>query len=312
MVFENRVHAGQILSQELSDLKLDPQKSIIAAIPRGGVVVGKVISQKLGIPLTVIVIKKLGAYAILRFAIQLMPQAAQTWMPLIATLAVFNILYCGFIALTQRDIKYILAYSSCSHMGYILLGIACLNTIGLNGVVFLMFAHGIMAALAFALTGFIEDQTYTRNLDELGGLAKRMPFIATCFTMAALASAGVPGFANFVAEILVLLGAWDQYRPQTVLAVLGIVITAVYMLKAIRLAFQGPLNPRWNQLTDARTLLQRLPYIVLLAALITAGCWPSLILKKIARKSPNGDNASAVVFSEELSGTQTDLISSDQ
>jgi NADH-quinone oxidoreductase subunit M len=258
------------------------------------------------------VIKKLGAYAILRFAIQLMPQAAQTWMPLIATLAVFNILYCGFIALTQRDIKYILAYSSCSHMGYILLGIACLNTTGLNGVVFLMFAHGIMAALAFALTGFIEDQTYTRNLDELGGLAKRMPFIATCFTMAALASAGVPGFANFVAEILVLLGAWDQYRPQTVLAVLGIVITAVYMLKAIRLAFQGPLNPRWNQLTDARTLLQRLPYIVLLAALITAGCWPSLILKKIARKSPNGDNASAVVFSEELSGTQTDLISSDQ
>lgn len=227
------------------------------------------------------VLKKLGAYAILRFAIQLMPEAAQIWMPVIATLAVLNILYCGLIALTQRDIKYILAYSSCSHMGYILLGLACLNVIGLNGVVFLMFAHGIMAALAFALVGFFEDQTKTRNLDELGGLAKRMPFIATCFAMAALASAGVPGFANFVAEILVLLGAWDQYRWQTVLAVLGLVITAVYMLKAIRLIFQGPLNPRWTNLTDARTPLERLPFILLLGALIAAGCWPSLILNKI-------------------------------
>ena len=101
------------------------------------------------------VLKKLGAYAILRFAVQLMPDAAQTWMPVIATLAVLNIVFCGLVALTQRDLKYILAYSSCSHMGYILLGLACVNIIGINGVVFLMFAHGIMAALAFALTGAI-------------------------------------------------------------------------------------------------------------------------------------------------------------
>src|SRR3989338_4076781 len=186
-----------------------------------------------------------------------MPQAAQTWMPLVANLAVLNILYCGLVALTQRDLKYILAYSSCSHMGYILLGLACMNVIGLNGVVFLMFAHGIMAALAFALVGAVADQAKTRNLDELGGITKHMPFIATVFAMTALASAGVPGFANFVAEIMVLLGAWDQYRWQTVLAVLGIVITAVYMLKVIRLGFQGPMNPKLNALTDAQTLLQR-------------------------------------------------------
>ncbi len=227
------------------------------------------------------VLKKLGAYAIIRFAIQLMPDAAHTWMPVVATLAVFNILYCGLIALTQRDIKYILGYSSCSHMGYILLGLACMDIIGLNGVVFLMFAHGVMAALAFALIGSIEDQTRTRNLDELGGLTKAMPFIATCFAMTALASAGVPGFANFVAEIMVLLGAWDHYRWQTVLAVLGIVITAVYMLKVIRLAFQGPLDPRWNKLVDAQTPLQKLPFILLLGALLVVGCWPSLILKNI-------------------------------
>jgi NADH-quinone oxidoreductase subunit M len=227
------------------------------------------------------VLKKMGAYAIIRFAIQLMPQAAHHWMPIVAALAIVNIVYCGLVALTQRDLKYILGYSSCSHMGYILLGLACFNTIGLNGVVYLMFAHGIMAALAFALTGFVTDQTKTRNLDELGGLLKCMPFIGTCFMMAAFASAGVPGFANFVAEILVLLGAWDQYRWLTVLAVFGLVITAIYLLKAVRLGFQGPLNPRFAQLTDTTTLLTKLPYVLLLALLILVGCLPSIILTHI-------------------------------
>jgi NADH-quinone oxidoreductase subunit M len=227
------------------------------------------------------VLKKMGAYAIIRFALQLMPQAAHIWMPLIAVLAVMNIIYCGLVALTQRDLKYILGYSSCSHMGYILLGLACFNTLGLNGVVFLMFAHGIMAALAFALTGFVVDQTKTRNLDELGGLLKCMPFVGACFMMAAFASAGVPGFANFVAEILVLLGSWDQYRWLTVLAIFGLVITAIYLLKAVRLGFQGPLDPRFGGLTDARTLSAKFPYVMLLALLILVGCLPSVILTHI-------------------------------
>ncbi len=237
------------------------------------------------------VLKKMGAYAIIRFAIQLMPQAAHTWMPIIAALAIMNIVYCGLVALTQRDLKYILGYSSCSHMGYILLGLACFNTIGLNGVVYLMFAHGIMAALAFALTGFVADQTKTRNLNELGGLLKCMPFIGTCFMMAAFASAGVPGFANFVAEVLVLLGAWDQYRWLTVLAIFGLVITAIYLLKAIRLGFQGPLGPRFAGLTDARTMAAKFPYILLLALLILVGCLPSVILTHI------GSSTAAIVES---------------
>ena len=227
------------------------------------------------------VLKKMGAYAIIRFAIKLMPQAAHTWMPIIAGLAIINIVYCGLVALTQRDLKYVLGYSSCSHMGYILLGLACFNTIGLNGVVYLMFAHGIMAALAFALTGFVTDQTKTRNLDELGGLLKCMPFIGTCFMMAAFASAGVPGFANFVAEILVLLGSWDQYRWLAVFAVFGLVITAIYMLKAIRLGFHGELDPKFVKLTDASTLVEKLPYVLLLALLIFTGCFPSMILSHI-------------------------------
>jgi NADH-quinone oxidoreductase subunit M len=227
------------------------------------------------------VLKKMGIYAIIRFALPLMPQAAHAWMPIVAGLAIVNIIYCGLVALTQRDLKYILGYSSCSHMGYILLGLACFNTIGLNGVVYLMFAHGIMVALAFALTGFVVDQTKTRDLDELGGLLKCMPFIGTCFMMAALASAGVPGFANFVAEILVFLGAWDQYPWLTVFAVFGLVITAIYMLKAIRLGFHGPLDPKFAPLTDAQTLITRLPYVLLLALLILVGCLPSVILTHI-------------------------------
>ena len=228
------------------------------------------------------ILKKLGAYAIIRFAIQLMPEAAHIWMPIIAALAVVNIIFCGLVALTQRDIKYVLGYSSCSHMGYIFLGLACMNVIGLNGVVFLMFAHGIMASLAFALMGYVEDQTKTRNLDELGGMAKAMPFVGTCFIMAALASAGVPGFGNFVAEIMVLLSAWDQYRLYTILAVLGIVITAIYMMKTIRIAFHNPLNARWNKLTDAKTWIDKLPFVILMAALIVIGCWPGIILKNIS------------------------------
>ncbi len=227
------------------------------------------------------ILKKMGAYAIIRFAIQLMPEAAHTWMPIVAGLAIVNIIFCGLVALTQRDIKYLLGYSSCSHMGYILLALACFNTVGINGVVFLMFAHGIMACLAFALSGFIADQTKTRNMDELGGIAKRMPFIGTCFMMVAFASAGVPGFANFVAEMLVLLGSWDQYRWYTVFAVLGIVITAIYMLKAIRLTVHGPLDSKWNKLTDATTVVQKLPFVLLMAVLIVVGCWPSLILNHI-------------------------------
>lgn len=227
------------------------------------------------------VLKKMGAYAIIRFALQLMPQGAHIWMPIVAIIAVINIIFCGLVALTQRDLKYILGYSSCSHMGYILLGLACFNTIGLNGVVFLMFAHGLMVALAFALIGFVFQQTHTRDLDKLGGLIQRLPFIGTCFMMATLAAAGIPGFANFPAEIMVLLGSWGQYRILSLCAVSGFIITAIYMLKAIRLGFQGPSKPQWFKLTDARTPWARLPYILLIATLLLAGCWPSLILKHI-------------------------------
>ncbi len=229
------------------------------------------------------VLKKLGAYAILRIGINLMPQGAMFWMPTLAVLSLFNVLYAGLAAMTQKDMKFIIGYSSVSHMGMVLLGLACLNPMGMNGTVLFMFSHGVMTALIFALIGFFYDQTHTRMVPELGGLAKKLPFIGTCFCIGAMASVGLPGFSNFVSEIMIFLGAWDQYRWITVLAVFGLVVTATYMLRVIRSVFFGPMDARWNELRDARTVFQRAPYVLLIAVLIIFGFWPKPLLRVIEK-----------------------------
>lgn len=227
------------------------------------------------------VLKKLGAFAIIRIAVNLLPDGAQYWAGTLAILASFNMIYCGWIAMAQKDMKFIVGYSSCSHMGYVLLGIACLNPNGLNGAVLLMFGHGIMAALSFALIGYCYEQTHTRMVHELGGLAKRLPFIATCFSLAAMASSGLPGFANFVAEIMIFLGAWESHPFQAILAIFGIVITATYLLRMIRNVLFGPMNPKWAHTEDAKTIFQKLPFALLVAALIIVGFFPSLLTRLI-------------------------------
>lgn len=226
------------------------------------------------------VLKKLGAYLIIRLGIALMPAGAAMWMPLIACIAVINIVYCGLVAYRQKDLKFILGYSSCSHMGFILLGLACLTPVALNGTIFFMFAHGIMASLGFALVGYVYEQTHTRMLDDWGGFGKKLPLISTLFIMTAMASAGLPGFANFIGEIMILFGAWDKYRWQTICAVIGLLITAGYMLKMVRATMQGPLNPHGKDLQDAKGW-QRAPYLLLMAILLAVGFLPSLLLPTI-------------------------------
>lgn len=232
------------------------------------------------------VLKKLGAYLIIRLGITLMPYGARVWMPVVATLAAVNIVYCGLVAFTQKDLKYILGYSSCSHMGLILLGLAAMTPTALEGVVFYMFAHGVMAALGFALVGFIYEQTHTRELGDWGGLGKKVPFVATVFVMAALASSGVPGFANFIGEILILIGAWERYPIQTLCAAAGLVITAGYMLKTVRAAFQGPINPRCAEVRDAAGA-GRIPYALLAGVLLFAGLLPVTLLGTISSGTDN-------------------------
>ncbi|MBI4341786.1 MAG: NADH-quinone oxidoreductase subunit M, partial [Candidatus Omnitrophica bacterium] len=227
------------------------------------------------------VLMKLGSYAIIRLAVGLLPAGAQLWMPWVSMICVMNILYGGFVAMAQKDLKLLIGYSSSSHMGYVLLGIACLTPLSLSGAVLLMFAHGLMTALAFALVGHIYDQAHTRYLPDLGGLAHQVPFIATCGVAAAMASSGLPGFANFVAELLVFLGGWDAYPAQILCGIFGVVITAVYMLRFVRGVFFGPAKSAYAHVHDAATPFTRLPYVVLIAALFIVGCWPQPFLRLV-------------------------------
>lgn len=223
------------------------------------------------------VVKKLGAYLIIRLAITLMPDGAKFWMPYLAVMAAANLVYCGLAAFAQKDIRQILGYSSCSHLSLILLGLAALTPVGLNGAVFYMFAHGILSALSFAVVGFLIEQTGRARLEDWGGIGRQLPFVSTLFVMAALASASVPGFAPFMGEVLVLFGSWDKYPLATIAAVSGVVITAGYMLKMVRFTVQGPVNTSCASVQDLRGWA-RLPHVFLLAVLILAGVFPNLLL----------------------------------
>jgi len=239
------------------------------------------------------VLMKLGAYGVLRLGIEIMPEGAQYWMGWVGVLCIMNIIYGGFVAMAQRDMKFIIGFSSSSHMGYVLLGLATMGVAGVSGAVFLMFAHGIMTALAFGLIGWFYDQTHTRVVDELGGMIKVLPFAGTCFVIMAMASAGLPGFANFAAELLVILGAWKAEFPlagtswtipgwvPTMAAIWGLVVTGTYLLRAVRDAWFGPLNPRWEGLKDPITRRQKTPFVVLIIVLVITGCFPSTLVDSI-------------------------------
>jgi len=248
------------------------------------------------------VLKKLGAYGIIRLALPLLPEGARHWADLLAILCIFNVLYAGLTALTQKDWKFVIGYSSVSHMGYVMLGIATLNVIGVSGAVLLMFAHGVMAALTFSLIGFFYHQTHNRDVTALSGLAKKIPFISVCMVMAAMASSGLPGFANFASEIMVFLGAWQQgstvFRVATVCAVWGIVVTATYLLWAVRTSFFGPFDEKWAMLKDAVTFKQRFPYVLLLLVLLTVGFWPRLLTDIIKPSVERIVSTQSVILSE--------------
>ncbi len=228
------------------------------------------------------VLMKLGSYAVIRIAMSLLPQGAVHWLPVVAVLCCFNIIYGGYVAMSQRDMKFVIGYSSSSHMGYVLLGIASISILGTSGAVFLMFAHGVMTALAFALIGYFYEQTHTRMLDDLGGMMSQIPFVGVLFVMMAMASLGLPGFANFASELMVLVGSWERYPVQTILAIFGLVIGATYLLRTVKAAFLGPPNPRWAELRDARTVIERAPFLLLLGVLLLFGFYPVPIVDLIS------------------------------
>ena len=227
------------------------------------------------------VLKKFGLYGLIRIALPLLPQAAQSWAHVLAWLCVGNILYVGWVAMRQKDLNLLIGNSSVAHMGFIFLGIASLNLIGVTGAVLIMVAHGFLAALTFALSGYIYKQTGTLQISELGGLCRKLPFIGTALLMAAMAGCGLPGFANFVGEATVFFGAWKIFPTITVIALWGaLVIGGIYMTRAIRNILHGPLPEKWNFLADAN-LWRKLPYAVLLVSLLVFGFWPKLLTEKI-------------------------------
>jgi NADH-quinone oxidoreductase subunit M len=228
------------------------------------------------------VLKKFGLYGLIRIALPLLPQAAQHWMQILAWLCLGNILYVGWVAMRQKDLNLLIGNSSVAHMGFIFLGIASLNLIGVTGAVLIMIAHGFLAALMFALSGYIYQQTGTLEMKELGGLLRKLPFIGTALLMAALAGCGLPGFANFVGEITVFFGAWKVFPLVTGLALWGaLMIGALYMLRAMRNVLHGPMPEKWSGLPDAAHIWRKLPYALLLASLLIFGCFPRLLTEKI-------------------------------
>jgi len=223
------------------------------------------------------VLMKLGAFGILRIAMTILPDGAVAWALPFAILATVNIIYGAFVALRQTDFKYVIGFSSVSHMGIVLLGLNTLTLNGVNGAAFQMFAHGIMTALFFSAVGFIYEQTHDRDIRHFGGLVRQVPVASAFFIIAALCGMGVPGFASFWAELLVFIAALQTWPLIGALVVVGLIITAAYVLRVLGKAMFGPPNPKWDHLRDSGILIST-PRIILVAVLLILGFFPRLLL----------------------------------
>jgi NADH-quinone oxidoreductase subunit M len=226
------------------------------------------------------VLKKIGGYGLIRIGLYILPLGAKYIAPLIAVLAIANVVYAAFICVSQKDLKYIVGYSSVSHMGYVLIGIAALNLISLNGAVMMMYAHGVMAALFFAMIGNLYEKSHTREVTDFGGLAHQMPRLATGLMLAGLASLGLPGLVNFIGEFTIFVGAFREYQILTIVAVSGIVLTAVYILRTLGDVLFGPRKAQWDHLADLRGV-EMVPLIVLGGAIVIGGILPFTLMELI-------------------------------
>jgi len=230
------------------------------------------------------VLMKIGAFGILRVGIFLCPLGWQYWAQLMALLAAVGIIYGALVGLRQTDLKYVIGYSSVSHMGVVGLGLSTVSVDGLNGAVFQMFSHGIMTALLFSSVGYIYDRTHTKMIPELGGLSRIMPVASAYFIVAALAGMGVPGLANFWGELVVFIAAVKVYPVRGIVAVLALVVTALFMLRVVQKTFYGPENERHAHLPDVSFGLG-VPRMILAFVLVLFGLYPALMFDVIQTAS---------------------------
>jgi NADH-quinone oxidoreductase subunit M len=220
---------------------------------------------------------KVGAFAALRVAIELMPEGARAWSWLILTLATINVVYGAYIALIQTDFKYVIGFSSVSHMGLVLIGFASLNHDGLVGAGMQMFSHGIMTALFFSVVGMVYDRAHTRDIAKLGGLFKKMPIAAIGFIIAGLVSMGMPGFSGFVSEFPIFMGAWQAAPVVAIVAVLGVIITAAYILRVVGKVFFGEISPELDAAVTDVSVLDKISVILLSTMMVVIGVFPSVM-----------------------------------
>ncbi|HZZ56730.1 MAG TPA: NADH-quinone oxidoreductase subunit M [Opitutaceae bacterium] len=233
------------------------------------------------------VLKKFGLYGLIQIALPLLPDAIAPWAKTLAVLAAFgNVIIIGLITLAQRDVKQMIGYSSVMHMGYAFLGIACGTALGVSGVVLLMVAHGLSVALLFMLATMVHHRTDTFSMDEMGGLAQKAPVLAAFFVAATFASIGLPGFANFWGELTIFTAVWKFSPGFAALAVAGVVLSAVYGLRAAARIFFGP--PTRTALEVAQrhpatdlTFAERVPALLLLGALLFIGFYPASLTHAI-------------------------------
>jgi NADH-quinone oxidoreductase subunit M len=227
------------------------------------------------------VLMKLGAFAALRVGIMLMPEGAQFWKWVILGLATVNIVYGAFIAAVQTDFKYVIGFSSVSHMGLVMLGFATLTKEGLTGAGVQMFSHGVMTALFFAVVGMVYDRAHTREIPELGGFSKKMPWVAVAFTIGGLVSMGMPGLSGFVAEFPIFMGVWKVQPLVAIIAAISIVITASYIIRVIGRVFFGAMPEHFEHGDHAVgdvTVLDKVALGLICIIMIVVGVYPSVMV----------------------------------
>jgi NADH-quinone oxidoreductase subunit M len=226
------------------------------------------------------VMLKMGGYGLLRVNAGMFPEQLQTYALPVVILGVISVLYGAVVTLRQTDLKRLIAYSSVSHMGLVLIGIGsvavvggALTDAGLVGAAMQLFTHGTITGLLFVAVGIVYEKTHTRNIPELGGLANRMPIVATAFLLAGAASLGLPTLSGFVSELLVFFGGFRAFPALTILAVLGIILAAGYILWMIQRTFFGPRPARWDDLTDANWV-DAVPVALLVVSIVVVGVYP--------------------------------------
>jgi len=239
------------------------------------------------------VLMKLGAYSALRVGVQLLPEGARVHLPWIIFLTLINVVYGALIAMRQRDFKYVIGFSSVSHMGLVSMGVATMNVTGMTGAGLQMFSHGVMTALFFACVGMVYDRAHTRDIPSLGGFAQKLPWVAVAFIVGGLVSMGMPGLSGFIAELPIFVGLWDRpdFAPEpgwitntfnyygviAIIAALGIIITAAYVLRVVGQVFFGEFNEERFPHVPPITVYDKVALTILVFWLVLLGVYPRLM-----------------------------------